>query len=202
MNITKPARRRTVLLAAAALSAATAAAAQHTTVSQEMGIAVQAELIAPQCYYDFDGKTVSWREAEPSDSHYLSVLVRDGHTSAALPGCDIHAIFTTTREKSIGTSITLYETWDGHQSHYGDNVHLPEDLTSANLLLKISPPKVRRMPHDYGDFFKAPVTVQFTGIAVPPRAAAADQATTEAEKIEWPDGRRPYAEPTPYPGSR
>ena len=59
-----------------------AAGAQYTSVSAEMKIAVELEFKEPQQFYDFDGKTLSWREPVTGETHYMMVTLRDVATSA------------------------------------------------------------------------------------------------------------------------
>lgn len=179
-------------------------AESHTTVSEEMKITVELQIEAPSPCYDFDGKTLSWREVAENDSHYMRVIVRDKVVGAVVAGAAVDGVIMTLNDKVIGTSLTLHETWDRERAHYGANLQLGDDLTSGNVALKISPGKGRRLGRADGDFFTKPVTLKFDGVnfsTVKTKAAEADGETTGAGKVEWPKGRRPYVTPTPYPGA-
>ncbi len=197
----------TMMIAIVAGGGADLAAAQYTTASEEMKITIDLELEAPSAYYDFDGKTLSWRDVAENDSHYMRVTVRDA-AGGAVTGATVNAGVLSLKDKVIGTSITLHETWDRERKHYGANLQLDGKLTSGNVVLKLSPGKSRRLSKEDGDLFTKPVTVKFKDVDFStvkrPETSAlsnSDRETTKPAPIDWPKGRRPYIKPTPYPGA-
>ena len=200
---------RTLLVGITAATLTSAATAQESARYDEITtagkVALQAQLTPPASYYEFDGTTLAWREPRDADTHYLRLLVRDAGQQAFIHGCTVQAAFQQTGNKAIGTTFTLHETWDSSQTHYGCNIDLPKDITTLTLVVTVQPPKGRRMSRHTGDFLTRPATVVFPSIDVPKpptEIKTDDKASTPATtKIEWPEGRRPYVEPTPYPGS-
>ncbi len=191
------------------------AGATETTISEEMKIVVEIEIEAPVAYYDFDGKTLAWRDVAENDSHYMRVSMRDS-VGGIVSGAAVNAAVLSLKDKVIGTSITLHDTWDQDRAHYGANLQLPDDLTSGNVVVRIEPGKGRRLGRGDGDFFTKPVTIRFDGLDFEKVKAAkpvkrrgtqadggqAEGKTTEPDRVEWPAGRRPYVTPTPYPGAK
>lgn len=180
------------------------AQSELTTVSEEMQVAVALQFSSPECYYEFDGKTLSWREPTEGESHYIRVTVRDLASSHLVTGASPKAVLTLPSGKTMGTSITLHETWDRETPHYGANLQIPDDVTSGNVALRIDPPKGRRLGREFGGFFTKPLTLSFSDVdfsGVEP-VKDEDDLTTEPGKVDWPEGRRPYVEPTPYPGAQ
>jgi len=192
-----------VIAALVALSApASLLAAEYTTISQTARLAVELDFSSPSGYYEYDGSTLAWRVPGNKDTHYMRVRLFDTLSSTSLSGSTVTIAFTTEKGKILGTSVTLRETWDQQDPHYGGNVHIPDDQTSGNVVIKAEPAKGRRLGRDVGDFFTKAVSVTFTDVDFTPVAALSPATlTTSPEKVEWPEGRRPYATPTPYPGS-
>ncbi len=182
------------------------AAAQYTTTSEEMKISINLEIEAPRPYFDFDGKTLSWRDVAENESHYLRVTV-SSITGGAVSGATVKAAVLSLKDKVIGTSTTLHETWDADRPHYGTNIQLEDAQSSGIVAVQISPGKGRRLGKVEGDFFTKPVTVRFDGVDFRKAKAAAvalknhGEETTESTRVEWPKGRRQYVAPTPYPGA-
>ncbi len=192
-----------VIAAVLAISApASLLAAEYTTVSQTAKLAVELDFTPPTGYYEFDGSTLSWRVPGNKDTQYMRVRLLDTLSSTSLAGSSVTVVFTTDKGKAIGTSTTLSETWDQQDPHYGGNINIPDEQTSGNVLIKAQPAKGRRLGRDVGDFFTKDVTVIFTGVDFTPVSVPQPETlTTGPQKVEWPEGRRPYATPTPYPGS-
>lgn len=191
-----------LLLVFAALPVSRAMAVQ-TTVSREMKIAVDLDLKAPQSYYEFDGKTLSWREPASNDSHYLMATVRDVVSSHPMTASSVKAVITSLNGKMIGTTTTLHETWDKDQIHYGANIRLTDAQTSGDVSIVIEPAKGRRLGRNIGDFFTKPVTAEFEKVDFTRKSDVEDaKPDTKPVKVDWPNGRRPYIKPTPYPGSK
>lgn len=192
-----------MVLAGMMAAAVTAGQAEQTTVSEAMKVAARLEFTGPECYYEFDGKTLSWTEPVDEQTHYIRLTIRDLVSSQPITGATAAAILTTAAGKQVGTSVTLHETWDPDMPHYGANVKVPDDVTSGNVAVKVEPPKGRRLGREEGNFLTKTVVLAFEGVnfgEVLP-AKTADRETTGLGKVEWPEGRRPYVEPTPYPGA-
>ncbi len=181
-----------------------AGAASYTTATEDMKVSVELDFLAPQCYYHFDGTTLSWEVPKDDATHYMRLVVRDAGGQGTIAGCKVVAVLTAPKGKAVGTSVTLHETWDRELPHYGDNIQLPEDVTSGNVAIKLEPPEGRRMGRDVGNFLTKPVVVSFPDVDFRPAEVGQkpSEVTTEPLKVDWPDGRRPYVEPTPYPGSQ
>jgi len=192
-----------VISALVAISASTSLlAAEYTTISQTVRLAVELDFSSPTGYYEYDGSTLSWRVPGNKDTHYMRVRLFDTLSSTSISGSTVTVAFTTDRGKILGTSATLRETWDQQDPHYGGNVFIPDDQTSGNVVIKADPAKGLRLGRDVGDFFTKTITVTFPAVDFKPGAAPVpEMLTTGPQKVEWPEGRRPYATPTPYPGS-
>lgn len=199
------AARLAILVAAMCVIGRVGHSAELTTTSDVARVEVELGFKPPASFYEYDGKTLSWREPKDNTAVYVQVLVRQAQGRQPLPGCAVTALLANPAGKAIGSTVTLHETWDGTGSHYGANVHLAEDVTSGRITVAIEPPKIRRMDREHGDFFTKPVLLKFEGVEFPQERAhkqADEPATTTPQTIDWPAGRRPFVEPTPYPGSK
>jgi hypothetical protein len=157
-------------------------------------------LQAPSGYYDFDGTTLSWKRPALTDTHYLAVTVQDAGNKWHLAGCKVTA--TLSAGKAPDTSVTLAETWDPAFRHYGSNISAPPGATTGSLVIKAEPPLMRRRDKVLGAFFTNSATATFSNVDLSTSTLNTDAQTSGPDKPVWPAGRRQFAAPTPFVGSR
>lgn len=174
----------------------------ETTVSQKNGIEIQLGFKPPQAYYNFDGSGLSWVEPSEKDKTCLFVIVEDEASKSYLGGNEITAYISNGRGKPGGTTVTLTETWDPSFHYYGSNLALDDNQTTANIRLRIVPPKIRRSHQVWGNFFTTAEEITFEAVELRRYSGKEENSgRNQKQSVSWPAGRRPYLEPTPYPGS-
>ncbi len=159
------------------------------------------QLGAPAGWYQLEGSTLVWHEPSPSDTHRITVTVQDAGDLRVIPNAKVQASFSDTAGKSIGTTQTLNFLWDTDFYHYELNVALPDDTATATLHLRIDPPSFRRHHQVLGAFFAQTARHTFESVKVPKSVKPKPKPGVPTTRGLFSEGRRPYAEPTPYPGT-
>jgi hypothetical protein len=179
--------------------------AREVSLDDKDEIAAGYALEKPAPSYDFDGSNLTWRQPAENDTHYLLVTLQDTISSHTLPGCKVLATVTDGTGKDAVSSVTLAEMWDKRFRHYGLNLALPPAMTTGTLTLSFDPPGWKRRGRNEGTFMVKPVSFKFTNVDFTTATLTGFEtlpAPKPDEKIVWPKGRRPFLDPTPYPGSQ
>lgn len=165
-------------------------------------------------YESGDGGTLVWHEPATGETAFLSVVVQDAADLRSIPGCRVSASLYDAAGKEVVSTTTLPVLWDPAVYVYGINVALPTVLaplaglgtssvgTTVTLALRVEAPTFRRRDQAVGAFFTQAINRIIPGVTVPPTpvVSARDAAKPAARGI-FASGRRPYAQPTPYPGA-
>ena len=181
------------------------ARAREVSLDDNDEIAAAYALEKPSPAYDFDGSNLTWRQPTDNDTHYLLVTLQDTISSHTLPGCKVVATVTDGTGKDAVSSVTLNEMWDKRFRHYGLNLALPPAMTTGTLTLSFDAPGWKRRGRNEGTFMVKPVSFKFANVDFTTATLSAFEpspAPNPDEKIVWPKGRRPFLDPTPYPGSQ
>lgn len=156
---------------------------------------------APAGWYQLEGSNLVWHEPAPSDTHKLTVTVQDAADLRIVPMAKVTAGFTGPDGKAVTTTQTLNFLWDKDFYHYAANLALPDDLREADLHLRIEAPSFRRTDQVLGAFFARPVNWTFRGVRIPEPVRPEPKPGVPTTRGLFSEGRHPYVEPTPYPGS-
>lgn len=158
-------------------------------------------LSPPAGWYQIEGSTLIWHEPSPSDTHKLTVTVQDAADLRIVPSAKVQVSFSDPSGKAVGTTQSLNFLWDPEFYQYAMNVTLPGESKTLNLHLKVEPPTFRRHDEVLGAFLAQPVSWTFPSIQVPAPVKPEPKPGVPTTRGLFSEGRRPYAEPTPYPGS-
>lgn len=157
-------------------------------------------LSPPAGWYQLEGTTLVWHEPSPADTHKLTITVQDAADLRIIPYSKVTASFAGPTGGAGQTTHTLNFLWDPEYYSYGLNISLPEDARSVDLHVKVEAPTFRRRDQVLGAFFAHSVSHTFSGIIVPASVKPEPSPGVPTTRGLFPKGRRPYAEPTPYPG--
>lgn len=157
---------------------------------------------APLEYYEFKNNTLSWREAMPSETNSISVIVREQNGERFIPESKVSAGVADTTGKEVITTATLGLLWHPEGYRYAANISAPEGTaTSGTLHLKVEPPDFARADKQQGSFFSDTLTASWPNVTISPAAKKAEATTGTVEVGSFGEGRHPPYSPTPYPGS-